>query len=224
MARQTKHISHAPPGSKVDTADLTAIGVLASIRAVARLLEKDLAGLRVAVQGLGQVGYRLAKLLSEGGARLTVADVDAGRVQRAVEQLGASSAAPEAIYDVEADVFSPNAGGGVVNGETVGRLRCRAVVGAANEQLLDPHHGDALEHRGIVYAPDYIVNAGGLLSLLFELGETDEAGVTERVRGIGDRLWDLLRRARSEGVPAHRLADRIAGERLAAARARRAAR
>jgi len=220
MARVTRYVSHTAPGSRLDTADLAALGVFESIRAVAGLLERELAGLHVAVQGLGQVGYRLAKQLAEAGARLSVADVDAGRVERACAELGAAAVAAEAIYDVEADVFSPNAAGGVINDATVQRLRCRAVVGGANEQLEAPRHGEDLHVRGIVYAPDYVVNAGGLLSLLFEQGETDEAGVLTRVRAIGGRVAELLEDARRRGEPPHRAADRLAEERLAQARAR----
>lgn len=223
MARLTRCMSHAPAGAKVGAADLTALGVLASVRAAARALGHELEGLRVAVQGLGQVGLRLARLLKEEGARLTVTDVEAGRVERAVTELGAVAVAPAAIFDAEADVFSPNADGGVLSAETVPRLRCGAVVGAANDQLADPGDGDRLHERGILYAPDYVVNAGGLLSLLYEIGEADEAGVIARVEGIGARLADLLERARAEAMPPHRLADRIAEERLAAARAGREA-
>jgi leucine dehydrogenase len=223
LSRITKHVSHTPAGSKLDTADLAALGVFESIRAVARTLDRELSSLRVAVQGLGQVGYRLAKQLSAAGARLVVADVDPGRVERAVGELGARAVEVEAIYDAEADVFSPNAAGGILNDETLPRLRCRAVVGAANEQLLEPRHGDALHERGIVFAPDYLVNAGGLLSMLFETGQTDEDGVVLRVKGIGDRLFELLGRSRAEHVPPHRLADRIAEQRLAGARASRRA-
>jgi leucine dehydrogenase len=221
VARLTRYMTLVPAGAGVDAADLTAMGVFESIRTAARALGRDLAGLGVALQGLGQVGFRLARLLGGAGARLTVSDLDAGRVERAAAETGASVVAPEAIYDVETDVFSPNAGGGVLDGGTIPRLRCRAVVGAANEQLADPEDGDRLHGRGILYAPDYVVNAGGLLSLLFEIGETDEAGVVARVRGIGARLGEIFDRARSEGVAPHRVADRIAEERLAAARAAR---
>ena len=219
MARITRHVSHTPTGSRMDTADLAALGVLESIRAAAGLLGLALEGLHVAVQGLGQVGYRLARMLAAESARLTVADVDPGRVQRAVEELGAAAVDAEAIYDVEADVFSPNAAGSVLNDGTAPRLRCRAVVGGANEQLAEPRHGDALHERGILYAPDYVVNAGGLLSLLYEVGEAE--GVIQRVRSIGARLAGLLERSRAEGIPPHRLADRIVEERLAEARAAR---
>ena len=218
MSRITRHVSHTPADAKVDTAELAALGVLASIRAAAAERQRAVEGLHVAVQGLGQVGYRLAQMLRKAGARLTVADVDPGRAERAASELQAAVVAPDAIYDVEADVFSPNAAGGILNDATLSRLRCRAVAGAANEQLAEPRHGDALHERGILYGPDYVVNAGGLLSLLFELGETDEEGVRRRVEAIGGRLAALWARARAEGVPPHRLADRIAEERLAAAR------
>jgi leucine dehydrogenase len=218
MARLTRHVSHTAPGSRLDTADLAALGVFASIRAVAPLLGRELTGLHVAVQGLGQVGYRLAKQLAAAGARLSVADVDVGRVERAGAELGATGVDAEAIYDLEADVFSPNAAGGVLNDATLPRLRCRAIVGGANDQLAEPRQGDALHERGILFAPDYVVNAGGLLSLLFELGELDEAGVVARVEGIGGQLSALLAQARERGEPPHRAADRIAGERLARAR------
>jgi leucine dehydrogenase len=218
LARLTRHISHAPRDAKVDTADLTALGVLESIRAAASALGRDLAGLHVAIQGLGQVGARLARRLHAAGARLSVADVDATRSERVVAELGAQAVAAEAIYDVEADVFSPNAAGAILDDATIPRLRCGAVVGAANEQLALPRHGDALAARGVLYGPDYVVNAGGLLSLLFEIGELDEEGVTERVRGIGPRVSALWQRAAAEGLAPHTLADRMAEERLAEAR------
>lgn len=220
MSRLTRYASHTAPGAKVDTADLAALGVFASIRAAAAELGRSLDSLHVAVQGLGQVGYRLARMLHGAGSRLTVADVDPGRVERAAAEMGAAAVAAEAIYDVEADVFSPNAAGGVLDDATLPRLRCRAVVGAANEQLTETRHGDALHERGILYGPDYVVNAGGLLSLLYELGEADEDGIKRRVEQIGERLAALWERARREGVAPHRLADRMAQERLAAARPR----
>jgi len=221
LARLSKHVSHTPTGAAVDTADLAALGVLESVRAAASWLDLPLSGLHVAVQGLGQLGYRLCKQLRAEGARLTVADVDEARASRAREELGATVVAPEAIYDVEADVFSPNAAGGVLNDATIPRLRCRAVIGGANEQLLLPHHGVALRARGVLYGPDYVVNAGGLLSLLFELGETDEAGIVERVKAIGPRVRSIWERAREESASPHEVADRTAEERLAAARASR---
>jgi leucine dehydrogenase len=224
MAAVTPYASHTPPGAGFDAADLAALGVFASIEAAARVLDRPRRGLRVALQGLGEVGGRLARQLAAAGARLTVADVDAARVQRTVRDTGAEAAAPEAIYGVEADVFSPNAAGSVLSAATIPALRCRAVVGAANEQLADEAAGDRLHDRGILYAPDYVANAGGLLSVLFETGELDEAGVLARVRGIGDTVSEVWARARRERAAPHRVADRMAEERLAEGRAARLAR
>lgn len=221
LARMTRHVSHARAGSTLEAADLTAIGVLEAMRAAARRWQGDLAGVHVAMQGLGQVGYRLARLLAGEGVKLTVTDVDPGRVQRVVAETGAKATEVDSIYDVDADIFSPNAAGGVIDDRVIARLRCRAVVGAANEQLLEPQHGDRLHERGILYGPDYVVNAGGLLSLLYEIGELDEEAVTRRVRAIGERVTALWERAQAEGLPPHRVADRVVGERLVEARARR---
>jgi len=168
------------------------------------------------------VGARLSRQLADAGVRLTVADIDAGRVEAAVRTLGAAAVSADAIYDVEADVFSPNAGGGILDAATIARLRCRAVVGAANEQLADDAAGDALRGRDILYGPDYVVNAGGLLSVLFEKGELDEKGVTARVRGIADTLSSVWARANEEGVPPHRVADRMVEEKLGKRRGGRA--
>ena len=218
LSRLTKHVSHSPPGERLDTADLAALGVFESIRAAAAVLGRGLEGLRVAVQGLGNVGFHLARRLAAAGARLTVADLDVARVERAVAELGARAVDAAAVYDAEADVFSPNAATGVLNDDTIPRLRCAAVVGGANEQLGEPRHGDALHARGILYAPDYVVNAGGLLSLIYDTEGADDDTVTARVRGIGPRLAALWERARMEKLPPHCMADRLAEERLEAAR------
>lgn len=219
MARVTRYASHTPPGGALDAADLTALGVLVSIDQAARLMDRPLRGLHVAVQGLGEVGGRLARQLAEAGAKLTVCDIAPSRVDEAVRRQGARAVAPESIFDVEADVFSPNAAGGILDAATIPRLRCRAVVGAANEQLADDAAGEALHARGILYGPDYVVNAGGLVSVLLETGALDEGAVTARVRGIADTVAEVWGRARREGAPPHRVADAIVEKRLAAARA-----
>ncbi len=221
LARQTKHVTHSRPDSTVDSSDLTALGVLESIRATAGFLDKEMDGLHVALQGLGQVGLPLARRLEAEGVRLTLADVDAGRVDRATAEMQCDRVEPDEIYAVEADVFCPAAAGAIINDDTLPRLAARAIVGAANEQLAEPRHGDALHERGIAYAPDYVVNAGGLISLLFEIGETDEDGVTERVRGIGIRVAEILARAKEEDIPPARWADKLVEKRLEAVRAER---
>jgi leucine dehydrogenase len=218
LSRLTRHVQHAPAGQRLDTADLAALGVSESIRTAASVLGREMEGLRVAVQGLGNVGFHLARRLAAAGARLVVADVDAARAERAAEELRAETVDPAAVYDTVADVFSPNAAGGVLNGETIPRLRCRAVVGGANEQLAEPGDGDALHARGILYGPDYVVNAGGLLSLVYDTEGADDAAVIARVTGIGPRLRAVWERARAENLAPHRMADRMAEERLATAR------
>jgi leucine dehydrogenase len=218
LSRLTRHVQHAPAGERLDTADLAALGVFESIRAAAAVLERGMEGLSVAVQGLGNVGFQLARRLAAAGARLIVADVDPARAERAAGELRAEPVDPGAIYDVPVDVFSPNAAGGILNEETISRLRCRAVVGGANEQLAEPGAGDALHSRGILYGPDYVVNAGGLLSLIYDTEGADDATVTARVAGIGPRLRAVWDRARVENLAPHSMADRMAEERLSAAR------
>jgi leucine dehydrogenase len=164
----------------------------------------------------------VAKLLVEHGARVIVADPDSARAERAARGLEAQVVEPDAIYDVEADVFSPNAMGGVLNDDTIARLRVQAIVGGANEQLGEPRHGDVLHSLRILWGPDYVVNAGGLLSLLYETKRTDEAGVEERVRMIGPRLAEIWQRSEEEEEAPGVIADRIVEERLALGRRARA--
>ncbi len=221
LARQTRHVTRSGPDSPLDSSDLTALGVLESIRAAAGFLGKEVDGLHVALQGLGQVGLPLARRLEAEGVKLTLADVDAGRVDRAAAEMSCARVEPDEIYAVEADVFCPAAAGGIINDVTLPLLAAQAIVGAANDQLAEPRHGDELHERGIAYAPDYVVNAGGLISLLFEIGETDEDGVTERVRGIGIRVAEILARAKEENIPPTRWADQLVEKRLDAVRAER---
>jgi leucine dehydrogenase len=167
---------------------------------------------------VGAVGFRLARLLVEHGAHVIVADPEKARTLRAARELEAQVVEPDAIYDVDADIFSPNAMGGILNDDTIARLKVQAIVGGANEQLLEPRHGDLLHSIRILWAPDYVVNAGGLLSLLYETRQADEEGVVERVRLIGPRLADLWQQSDEEEQPPGVIADRIVEERLALGR------
>ncbi len=175
----------------------------------------------MALQGLGEVGGRLAEKLAGKGVSLIVTDTVRGRLDAVVRATGARAVAPDEIFDVECDVFSPNAAGEVVTDHGRRHLRCRAIVGAANNPLAAPAVGEALARRGVLYAPDFVVNAGGLLSVLFETGALDEAGIVMRVERIGADLAQLLARAEREGAPPFAVANRIVAERLAAARAAR---
>ena len=153
-------------GRSGDPSPHTARGVFRAMQAAAKYKwgSDDLAGKTVAIQGCGHVGYFLAGELARVGAKLIVTDVDAAKVKRVVDDYGATAVAPEEIYSAAADVFAPCALGGVLNDQTIPQLKAELVVGGANNQLLEPRHGDLLEQRGILYAPDYAANAGGVIN------------------------------------------------------------
>ena len=195
---------------------VTARGVRHGIEAsLAEVHGSDpLTGTRVAVQGVGKVGRWLVEELVEAGAEVTVADVDAGAVERVEREYGVASVPAEEVYDVDCDVFAPCALGGVLNDETIPRLRCDAACGSANNQLDERRHADALADRGVLYAPDYVANAGGLVSGVVELegGSVDDA--LDRVAEIHDRLERTFETAREEGITPLAAADRYAERRM----------
>lgn len=189
-----------------------ALGVFAGIRATAqaRLGSDNLEGLRVAIQGLGQVGYALAEHLHAAGAELLVSDLDPGRVQLAVEQLGAHPVASEALLSTACDILAPCSLGAVLDGRSVARLRCSAVAGAANNQLANPQAAEDLEARGILYAPDYVINAGGLIhATLTYRGETP-AAITAHLSRISERLTEVFAHAQAEKRSPARVAQLLA--------------
>jgi len=218
IGRSTRHVGGAPEGVAFDSSDLTALGVASALGALAARLAIPIERLTVAIQGTGAVGARLARQLAPQGVKLFVADVVPGRAEEVAAELGAEAVAADAILDVACDVFSPNGAGGVLDEAALPRLRCRAICGAANNPLSDPLIGYDLAARGVVYAPDFVVSAGGVLSLLLETGATDEAGLVARVERLGADLVELLDAADAAGVPPFRLAERRVAERLAAAR------
>ncbi len=207
-------------GGPGDPAPLTALGVFSAIRAGLRFTSgtDDLNGVHVAVQGVGNVGYRLCALLRNAGASLTVCDAHAPAAQRVAADFGAQVVAQDAIYDVNAMVFSPCALGGVLGEATIARLKARVVGGAANNQLVDDASGRALLARGITYLPDYVANGGGLIGCDAEWYGHGEDKVLERVRGIFDTCTEILERARSDRVATNEAADAIGRARLAAAK------
>jgi len=214
---ETNHVTGLI-GTSGDPSPVTAYGVYRGIKACARVRygSDELAGKTVALQGCGHVGYHLAKLLHAEGAHLVVADVDPFRVARVVDECQAQSVAPDEIYRVQANVFAPCALGAVINDATLKLLRVEIVAGAANNQLADERHGDALEARGITYAPDYVINGGGLINVNAEL----QGWSLERARAKAGEIYDALLRvfeiARDERMPTYRAADRLAEERIAA--------
>ena len=207
-----------------DPSPWTALGVFKSMKAAARdALHFDLKGSTVAVQGIGNVGGGLCRLLKEEGAQLIVADIDERRAAALANELGAKLVGIDEILSVDADVLAPCALGGILNAETIPSLRARLVCGGANNQLAAESDGAALLARGILYAPDYVVNAGGIINVSAEyLGETSRQ-VGDRVDRIAGRLLDILRRAAEEQLPPGLVADRMAQDMIASARTRKAA-
>jgi len=208
-------------GGSGTSAPNTAVGVFHAIRAaVAYAFGSDeLGGRTVAVQGVGAVGGPLSRMLAEAGARLTLADIDDVRAKELGEELGADVVPPDRIGDVECDVFAPCATGGILNAETIPGLRCRVIAGAANNQLGEPADAERLAARDILYAPDYVVNAGGVIHLVsYEMLDEPDAEVQERLRAIGDTLGEVFGRAEADGISTGAAADAIVERRLAAAR------
>lgn len=217
-------IQSKPRGSG-DPSPVTAYGVYHGIRASCRwkLGTDDLDGVRIAVQGAGAVGYHLCEDLSTEGAELTITDIDEAKVARAVHDFGATAVAPDEIYDVPCDVFAPCALGAILNDVTIPRLRCSIVAGAANNQLAEDAHGSALEEKGVLYAPDYVINAGGLINVYGEIAGYGLRRAKGKAEEIYDTLLSIYRIAEEEQIPTYRAADRLAQHRLEAVREERRA-
>jgi leucine dehydrogenase len=225
IAKETEHVAGLPlsMGGGGDTSELTGLGVYLGMKASAKAAwgTDALEGRVVAMQGFGNVGSRVAQHLLGEGARLVVSDVTEVAVERARE-LGAAIVEPDAVFDVACDIFSPCALGGVLNGETIPRLRCAIVAGGANNQLLEDRNGGDLQKRGILYAPDYVINAGGIINVACEI---DGPYRPDRARELTERIYDtterVIRMSREEETPTNAVADRIAERRLVEARRKR---
>ncbi|RJG10361.1 Glu/Leu/Phe/Val dehydrogenase [Pseudomonas cavernicola] len=210
IAQYTSHVTSTT--SAGDPSPHTAMGVFAGIRATAqaRLGSDDLEGLRVAIQGLGNVGYALAEQLHAAGVELLVSDLDAGRVQLAVEQLGAHPVASEALLGTPCDILAPCGLGGILNAQTVGQLRCSAVAGAANNQLASIEIADEMEARGILYAPDYVINSGGLIYVALKHRGESLPAITAHLSQIDLRLTEIYAHAQADKRSPARVADALA--------------
>ena len=218
VRRETNHVAGLLERSG-DPAPITARGVFRAIQASAKYLwnSDDLSGVTVAIQGCGHVGYHLAKSLSAAGAKLIVSDVDVQKVLRLVEEFSAVAVEPAEIFGVRADIFAPCALGGVINDRTVPQLRVRIVAGAANNQLREERHGEMLKERGILYAPDYAANAGGIFNGCMELLGWEPESAANKVEGIYDTILTIFENAKAEDISTNKAANRIAENRLRAA-------
>lgn len=203
-------------GGSGDPSPVTAFGVFQGMRAVAMELwnTADLRGKRFAVQGVGKVGYHLVKHLVEAGGLVSIADVDVDNLARAVKDFGVRSVPLESIYGVECDVFAPCALGGALNDETIPQLKCAAVAGAANNQLTAPEHAKLLDEAGILYAPDFLINAGGLINVADELRGYDAARALAQVEGIYHTLRRVFQTAKLDKMTTFEAANQIAEERI----------
>jgi len=214
---ETEHVVGLQ-GRSGDPSPVTAYGVYHGIKAAAKVRfgSDSLAGKTIAVQGCGHVGYYLCGYLHEEGARLVVTDIDTDKVKRVVEEFRAKAVGLDEIYGVQAEIFAPCALGAVINDATIKQLKVKVVAGGANNQLAEERHGDMLEEKGILYAPDYVLNAGGLINVNSEL----EGWSAERAKRKAGEIYDTLLRlfdlAKEEGLPTYRAADRLAERRIAA--------
>ena len=216
ISTATRHVAGLPADGYVaggDPSPTTAMGIFAGIRAALqhRFGDPDLRAKTIAIQGVGNVGYKLAQLLHRSGARLVLADPDQQRLERARQEFDAECADLETIVSSDVDVFAPCATGAILNENSIPGIRAAIVAGGANNQLATDADGDRLHARGILYAPDYVINAGGIISVSCEYaGGYSAADVVEKVQAIGPRLARLFAESESSGRATHRIADEMA--------------
>jgi leucine dehydrogenase len=206
-------VSHGGSG---DPSPFTALGVRRGIEACVKfkLGREKLDGVHVAVQGIGHVGYHLCKELYNAGAKLSVADMDPLKSERAHREFKASIVPLDKIFEIECDVIAPCALGSALNDQSIPKIKAKIVAGAANNQLALPQHGDDLHQRGILYAPDYAINAGGLVNVAQEVLGYDPEKARAKTMKIYDTIWEIADRSAKTGTPAYRIADMLVEEKL----------
>ncbi|HLR40396.1 MAG TPA: Glu/Leu/Phe/Val dehydrogenase [Virgibacillus sp.] len=206
----------AESGSSGDPSPITAYGVYMGMKAAAKEAfgSDSLAGKTVAVQGVGNVAYNLCEHLHEEGASLIVTDINKEAVNRAVEAFGAKAVDPDAIYEVDCDIYAPCALGATVNDDTIPKLKAKVIAGSANNQLKTNKHGDTIHDMGIVYTPDYVLNSGGVINVADELNGYNHTRAMKKVDTIYDNLTTIFDIARRDNIPTYIAADRMAEERI----------
>lgn len=203
-------------GSSGDPSPMTARGVWRGMKAAAKEVygSDSLQGKTVAVQGLGHVGYNLCRYLHEDGAQLIVTDINAENVNRVCNEYGAKAVDPKDIFAVDAEIFAPCALGAVINDETISQFKFKIIAGAANNVLKEERHGEEVHARGILYAPDYVINAGGLINVADELEGYNYDRALKKVESIYDNIAKVIEIAKRDNIPTYRAADRMAVERI----------
>ncbi|WP_018923885.1 Glu/Leu/Phe/Val family dehydrogenase [Salsuginibacillus kocurii] len=216
---ETDYVTGISPafGSSGNPSPITAYGAYVGMKAAAKEAygSDDLSGKTVAVQGVGNVAYNLCKHLDEEGVSLIVTDIHKPSVERAVNDFGATYVEPDEIYDQECDIFAPCALGAVINDDTINRIKARVIAGAANNQLKSNAHGEQLHENGVVYAPDYVINAGGVINVADELYGYNRERALKRVETVYDNIQRVFDIARRDEIPSYLAADRMAEERIA---------
>lgn len=215
---ETPYVTGIPVsfGGSGDPSPFTAHGVLMGIKASVKdkLSTDSLKGLRIAVQGLGNVGFHLVEYLVKEGATVTIADIDKEKVTKTADKFGLTAVDPDQIVTSECDVFAPCAMGAVINDQTISKLKCKIIAGGANNQLAEHRHGDALMELGVLYAPDYVINAGGLMNVFVELEGYSRERAFEKTTQVYDNLMQVFKISRTEGIATHRAADRLSEARI----------
>ncbi len=203
-------------GGSGDPSPYTAHGVLMGIKAAAseKLGTDSLKGMRIAVQGLGNVGSNLVRYLVEEGAKIVIADIDQGRVKAHHEKYGVEVVSPDQILFVDCEIQAPCAMGAIINDQTITKLKCKAIAGGANNQLAEARHGDQLRELGILYAPDYVVNAGGLMNVFVELEGYSPERAFEKTKKVYDNVKKVFEIAKRDNISTQTAADRLAEERI----------
>lgn len=212
---ETRHVAGLL-GRSGDPSPYTARGVFRAMQASAKYLwnSDNLAGVAVAVQGCGHVGYHLIKMLHAAGAKLIVTDVNPDSLSRVVNELAVETVQPSEISSVRADIFAPCALGGIINDQTIPQLKARIVAGAANNQLLEERHGEMLKERNILYVPDYVANAGGVFNGCTELLGWEPARAEQKIDEIYDTILTIFENAKALGITTNKAADQLAEDRL----------
>lgn len=222
MVKHSEHIAgdeanYRYDGGEADgnPAPSTAYGVFVGLKAsVAYGLKRDLQGVKVAIQGMGHVGYRLAEHLHREGAELFVTDIYPEGLEKAQAELGATVVTPDEIFALDVDVFAPCAMGAIINDETIGQLKAKVIAGAANNQLAEEQHGQTLAEKGILYAPDYVINAGGVIDIYHQKMDSNADAMRAHIEQIGDTLQDIYQRAEKQQLATNLVANEMAEERF----------
>jgi leucine dehydrogenase len=207
-------------GGSGDPSVMTAFGVFQGMKASLKAanLGESLEGARVAIQGVGNVGYHLASYLSAAGAKLIISDIYPSQVEKIVQEFGAEVVAPDQIYAADCDIFAPCALGAILNSRTIPQLKCKVVAGSANNQLESDSDGFDLFSRGIVYAPDYAINSGGLINVAAELDGYNQEKVLAQVTKVYNTIATILEHSKKDNIPPHQAADAMAEKRLVEAK------